>query len=492
MKNLAITTALLFLLISCGVVKRNYEVNHPVEINKDYLENITTNSAFVQGQSQVVTEWWSAFNDPILDTLIQKARSHNLDIHTAVANFQAARAITKRTNLDRVPTVTVNGDATRTRLGENIFIEGVNPTFTTYNASFDAFWETGVFGRVSNRVRGAYTNQQLAMTDIQGTYVSIFAEVAQNYIELRGAQYQLDIAQRNLEGQQETYDLTLRLKNAGTSNQLDVSRALAQLESTKAIIPPLKARIEALKNSISVLIGEVPGNLSEEIVDKQPLPNLPTTVAIGNVTDLLRRRPDVRRAEAELQIQIAKYNLSVAELYPNIQFGGSIGFSAVDFSSLGTNQSFTWSIFPRISWAAFNLGRVKQQINQEDALALAALQQYEKTVLEALEEVSTAMTNYTNELQRRETLGKSSVASAEAAEIARSRYNAGLDTFIDYLSAENTLLLAENRLATSEIASATSLIAIYKALGGGWEIITHQELDKQFEEMKLGESSIKR
>ena len=488
MKNLTLITLLSFILVSCGITKRDFEINANVDINENYLKNVSQDATFNAQNTEIITEWWREFNDPVLDTLIKKAREHNLDINSAVAHFYASRAVVKETKLDRLPTVTANGNVTRTRLGENVFLPGVNPTFTTYNSSFDAFWETDVFGRVSNRIKGAYANQQFAMNDLQGVYVSIFAEVARNYIELRGTQYQLDIANRNLKGQQETYDLTVRLSEAGTSNQLDVSRALAQLENTRATIPPLKARIEALKNSISVLIGEVPGNLDNDIITKKPLPSLPESVTIGNITDLLRRRPDVRRAEAELQVQIAKYNLTVAELYPNIRFGGSIGFSAVDFSNFGSNESFTWSIFPSISWAAFNLGRVRQQIKKEDALTLALLQQYEKIVLEALEEISTAMTNYTNELERRETLRKSSLASAEAAEIARKRFNAGLDSFIDYLSADNTLLLSENNLALSEIASATSLIAIYKALGGGWEIISEQELDKKFENIKLTES----
>ncbi|MEO1031201.1 MAG: TolC family protein [Bacteroidota bacterium] len=488
MRHLTLITILSLILVSCGVTKRDFEVNPNVDINDTYLQNISKDSVFNTTSAETITAWWSEFNDPILDTLIQKARQHNLDVNAAIANFYASRALVKETKLDRLPTVTANGNVTRTRLGENIFVPGANPTFTTYNSSFDTFWETDVFGRVSNRIKGTLANQQLAMNDLQGVYVSIFAEVARNYIELRGAQYQLDIANRNLKGQQDTYDLTVRLSEAGTSNQLDVSRALAQLENTRATIPPLKARIEALKNSISVLIGEAPGNLDNAIINKKPLPSLPESVAIGNVTDLLRRRPDVKRAEAELQVQIAKYNITVAELYPNIRFGGSIGFSAVDFSNFGNNDSFTWSIFPSISWAAFNLGRVKQQIKKEDALTLALLQHYEKTVLEALEEISTAMTNYTNELERRETLRKSSLASAKATDIARKRFNAGLDSFIDYLSADNTLLLAENRLAASEIASATSLIAIYKAFGGGWEVVSEEELNKQFETMKLAES----
>ena len=475
------------ILSSCGITKRDFDVEPSVNIPDDYLEE--TLEPEIANTSEVIQNWWSNFNDPVLNTLIEKARQHNLDINTAIANFYASRAVIKETKLDRVPTVTAQGDYTRTRLGENVFVQGSNPTYNTFNSSFDAFWEADLFGRVSNRIKGAVANNQMAIAEMQGAYVSIFAEVATNYMELRGTQYLLDIASRNLKGQQDTYDLTLQLSEAGTSNNLDVSRALAQLENTRATIPPLKARLEALKNSLSVLIGEVPGNLEDTLTDDQPLPKLPASVEIGEVKDLLRRRPDIRRAEAILQMQIAKYNISVAELYPKIQFGGSIGFSAVDFANFGQKESFTWSIMPSISWAAFNLGRVRQQIKQNDALTLAALNQYEKAVLEGLEELKTRLVNYTEELKRRDILKRSSTASAQAAQFAKDRYNAGLDSFIDYLSADNTLLQSETLLAQSEIASVTSLIAIYKALGGGWEIISEAELNNRFEAMKVTETS---
>ncbi|MFD2825342.1 efflux transporter outer membrane subunit [Leeuwenhoekiella polynyae] len=487
MKNRFLIFLFSLILSSCGITKRDFEVEPTVNIPEDYLEEeLAPETA---NNSEVIQDWWSNFNDPVLDTLIEKARKHNLDINTAIANFYASRALIKEAKFDRIPTVTANGDYTRTRLGENVFVQGSNPTYNTFNASFDAFWEADLFGRVSNRIKGAVANNQMALADMQGAYVSIFAEVATDYMELRGTQYLLDIATRNLEGQQDTYDLTLQLSEAGTSNSLDVSRALAQLENTRATIPPLKARLEALKNSLSVLIGEVPGNLDAVVVNDQPLPSLPASVEIGEVKDLLRRRPDIRRAEAALQMQIAKYNISVAELYPKIQFGGSIGFSAVDFANFGQKESFKWSIMPSISWAAFNLGRVRQQIKQNDALTLAALNQYEKAVLEGLEELKTRLVNYTQELQRRAILERSSTASAQAAQFAKDRYNAGLDSFIDYLSADNTLLQSENLLAQSEIASATSLIAIYKALGGGWKIISEAELNTRFETMKVTEKT---
>ncbi|MDD7885364.1 efflux transporter outer membrane subunit [Flavivirga sp. 57AJ16] len=484
MKHLTLMALALF-LISCGITKRSFEVKSNANVENSFLEENLEEDIY--SNLDITQNWWSEFNDPVLDSLIEKVGQHNLDINTAVANFYASRAFLKGTKLDRLPTVTAKGDYTRTRLGENVFVSGSNPTFNTYSASFDAFWEADVFGRVSNRIKGAYANSQLALADVQSVYVSIFAETAKNYMELRGTQYLLNIAERNLEGQQNTYDLTVKLSEAGTSNSLDVSRALAQLENTRATVYPLRTRVEALKNSLSVLIGEIPGNLDETLLNDKPLPSLPSSVALGDINELLRRRPDVRRAEATLQVQIAKYNISVAELYPKVQFGGAIGFSAVDFSNFGKKESFTWSIMPNISWAAFNLGRVKQQIKQNDALTLAALNQYEKTILKALEEIKTALTNYSNELQRREILRTSSKASSRAAAIAKQRFNAGLDNFIDYLSAENTMLLSENLLATSEISATTSLIAIYKALGGGWQIISEEELNTKFEQLSMSE-----
>ncbi len=247
MKNTLLVIVLSLLVSSCGIQKKTHDTRDIISVQKDFLKTELEDATFES--TAIAKEWWSEFNDPVLDSLINRARAHNLDINSAVANFQASRAMLKETKWDRVPSITANGDYTRTRLGENVFVSGINPTYSTYNASFDAFWEADVFGRVSNRIKGAYANRQQALADMHGVYISIFAEVANNYLELRGNQYLLDIAKRNLEGQQETYDLTVKLSEAGTSNSLDVSRALAQLEMTRASVPPIEARIEALKNS---------------------------------------------------------------------------------------------------------------------------------------------------------------------------------------------------------------------------------------------------
>ncbi len=488
-RGLAIALIAVF-AISCGVRKRSYDKvqnSIPDVLSENYLE-MNDSTALFQAIAPDA-EWWTNFNDPDLDSLINKARQKNLNIRTAIANYESAQALLKGTKFDRFPTITSNGNFTRQRLGENVFVSGGNPTFNQYNGSLDAFWEIGAFGRVSNRIKGAVANREIARADIRGVYVSIFAEIANNYISLRGAQYQLNIANENLRSQEQTLDLVTRQFEAGTGNNLNVSRAAAQMESTKATIPALQAQIEALKNSISVLVGEIPGDLDDAYLNDKPLPDLPNTISMGNVYELIQRRPDVQLAENQVKAQIAQYNLSVAELYPNITFSGSIGFSAINFSSFGQNEAFTWNLMPRISWAAFNLGRVKKQIDAEDAATLGAIAQYEQVILQALEDIRTSMSNYVNLLRKRESLRKAAESSNDAVTFAQQRYDAGLDSFIDYLNANRTLLEAENELAIIETQTATGLVQLYRALGGGWGIITEEETQNIFNTIKEKDST---
>ncbi len=489
-KKLILISITGLVIYSCGITKRSFEVSSKSLDNlpEDYLVKNDTAQHFAV--TEPIAQWWEGFNDATLDTLIKDARKENFDINAAIANFQASRAGLKSTKFDRFPTVDANGSFTRQRLGQNIFASGINPTFSQYNSSFDAFWEIDLFGRVKNRIKGAKGAEQASLAEMQNIYLSVFAEVARNYMELRGIQNQLTIAKENLSSQQETFELTNRLAKAGTSNSLDVSRAKAQLETTRATIPPLRAAINAIINRLSVLTGKLPGVLEENLMKEQSLPSLPESILVGDGIELIKRRPDIFKVESELVQQIARYNISVAELYPKITFGGTIGFSAIDFNSFGKNESFTWGIAPSINWAAFNLGRVKKNIDQQDAFTIALINQYEKTVLLALEEIKTAMGNYTHELERQQMLIDAAEASKQAAKFARQRYEAGLDDFLDYLNAEQTLLTAQNQLAISETLSATNLIAIYKALGGGWEVVSAEEVEARYSNLKESDANV--
>lgn len=482
--KIGLVTVLILTFTSCGITKRGYEINSAIMEDIDPSQFEVENDSISFFSENTVIKWWEEFNDPVLDSLIERARYYNKDVEIGISNYYAARAMLKSDKFDRYPQVTVFGGFTRTRLGENIFVPGLNPIYSQYDALFRANWELDFFGRVSNRVKGSLANQQAAQAELQNTYVLIFSEVARNYIELLGAKKRLDVAQRNLEDQRNAYELTVNLSDVGKSNTLDVSRASALLENTKATIPSLKAQIEILKNSLCTLLGVPPGKIDALLTGKKELPALPGTIPDGDIYEALRRRPDIRMAENLVRVQIAQYNISVAELYPKITFNGNVGLSAIDLSSFGKKESFTWTLFPSISWAAFNLGKVKQNIDKEDAETLAALGNYEKTVLEALEEIRNDIVSFNYELERQRYLTTSFEASKNAADLAQQRYKAGLDSFIDFLGANGTLLSSENELALSETATFSALIKIYKSSGGGWQHITEEELKTNYQRLK--------
>ncbi len=433
-----------------------------IELQKEYH-----GEAF-QTQSPVIS-WWRELNDDQLNELIGKAAHHNKDIEISIANLKEARAFRKEAQFDYIPTVRSSGASTYTSASEEVSGPLNDRTSELYNAQLDASWELDLFGRVSAGVDAAKAREKAALADMHDMNVIISAEVASTYIQLRGLQYRLDIAQRNAGNQNETYDLSVRLANGGRNSQLDVVRAQTQLELTRSTIPSLEASIKANINRLSVLTGQIPDALHESLSEKQTLPTIPVAVNVGEVKDLLRRRPDIQRAEHNLEASIADYNISVADQFPSVSLIGNIGFSATNLSDFGSS-AFTSNIGPQISWAAFDFGRVKARIRQNDARAQAALSSYEKAVLEALEDLQTSMTNFVKEEERRARLQKAARLSKEAATLARKRYEAGVDAFIDVLSAEATLLEAEDTLAQSEISAALQLIAIYKALGGGWNI----------------------
>ena len=421
--------------------------------------------------AEPVAAWWDKFDDPIMSALVQQSLDTNLDVRVALANLEEARAIARASGYDYFPTVTSGASYARTRLTERgVSGASADRTVNLHQAGFDANWELDLFGRVSQGIAAEKARADAALSGLQDIYVSVAAETARTYIDLRGAQYRLDIARRNTENQQETYDLTLRLAEGGRATALDTARAQTQLDLTRATIPPLEAAVQATIHRLSVLTGQLPDALAADLKDHKMLPSLPDSVYIGTAAELLKRRPDIRSAESTLAAAVASYNISVTELFPVVSFTGTIGYSATDFADIGNSSALTWSAGPSISWRAFDIARVRQEIKRDDARAMAALALYEKTILTALEEVKTSMSDYTQEEKRRAILRGAAASSQKAAEIARIRFDQGVDGFLDVLDSERTRLQAEDSLAQSEIGAALDLIAIYKALGGGWQI----------------------
>lgn len=466
-KRILLASACILSLSACESFKDYVLPNAPQGVSEVVLDKSDKD---IFAAANPVGQWWSELKDDTLSALIGGSLERNKDVQIAMSTLKQARALRAETQFDRWPTVRSSGSYSRTlNSRETVNSTGQDRTTNLYDAGLDASWELDIFGRVSARVASAKAAEAVAEANLRDVHVLIAAEMASTYIELRGAQHRLNIAKRNANNQKQTYDLSVNLANAGRNTQLDVVRAETQLELTRSTIPALEAAVNANMNRLSVLTGQVPDALKDSLSQAKPIPSTPHSVNVGNVSDLLRRRPDIQRAEKAFEASIADYNVSVADQFPVVQIMGNLGFLASNFGSFGAS-ALTGSIAPQVSWAALDMGRVRQQINQKDALSQTALFEYEKTVLEALEDLQTSMHNFVKEEERRARLQKAARLSKEAAELARERYRAGLDAFIDVLNAEATLLQAEDSLAQSEINSALALIAIYKALGGGWEL----------------------
>lgn len=280
----------------------------------------------------------------------------------------------------------------------------------------------------------------------------------------------LAVAENNARNQQETYALTQKFAEVGRGDQLDVSRAQAQFELTRSSIPTLQAQVHVALNRLGVLTNQTGGELKIQLAQAQSLPSLPTAVALGNPVDLLKRRPDIRRAEYALSGAVAEYNVRVADLYPRITLNGSLGYLSSDWSQLGEEATDTFIFAPSIRWAAFNLGRVNAQIAAADARTQARVAEFEQRVVQALEETDNAMQNFSREEERRMRLLNADSASTRAANYARQRFEIGSGDFLSVLDAERSQLDISAQLAQSETQLLLNLVAVYKALGGGWEM----------------------
>ncbi len=459
----ALTIAITSILAACAV---GPDYHRPSLATSDTF--IGTDGAQFS-HAQVEHDFWTQFNDPQLNELIEEALSANHDVRIAMARLREARALRGEARLDLAPTVTEQAAHVDARVSERQApFTGVKRDQDYYETSFDAFWELDFFGRARRGVEAASAEVQAAEANLYGTQVTVTAEVARNYFELRGAQTRLEVARRNAENQRESLQLTSTRLEAGRGTQLDVSRAQAQLEATLGSIPDLEAAVNQAMLRLAVLAGREPESLTSELSEPKDLPALPRTHRIGTPEALLRRRPDVVAAERQLAASTARIGIAVADLFPRISFVGSWGFDAIDSSDLGDASSETYAFGPSIRWAAFDLGRVRQRIKQREAASDAALARYEKTVLRALEETDASLTNYTKSIVKQEHLRASAEASLEAARIARVRFENGAADFLTVLDAERSALQAEDALAQSETQTATALLSMYKALGGGF------------------------
>jgi hydrophobe/amphiphile efflux-1 (HAE1) family protein/NodT family efflux transporter outer membrane factor (OMF) lipoprotein len=417
--------------------------------------------------------WWRGFNDAILNNLVDRAVATNQDLRIATAHVLEARALRMGAVSDLFPVANANAGWTKSLSSQDSTAIPLNRSQrenSLYDAGFDAVWELDVFGRVRRSIEADTAIVAATVATRQDVLVTVISEVARNYFELRGAQNGLAVARGNVENERETLEIALAKFKAGRATELDTARARAQLDATLALIPPLEAAVKRAIHRLGVLTGQQPTALEAELAPPAPIPDLPRLVDIGNPAELLRRRPDIRSAESSLAAATARIGVEAASLFPRVTFIGSLGVQASQISSLAQGGADTYSFGPRITWAALDLGHVQARIKAVRARADAELAAYERTVLTALEETENAMVDFGREQVRREYLRSSERSATEAAALARRRYEGGIDDFLPVLDAQRAQLVIQAQLAQSETRTATSLVAIYKALGGGWEI----------------------
>lgn len=406
--------------------------------------------------------WWRGLNDPLLDGLINKAVQGNLDHKETLARLRQARAQRAVAAAGLFPALNAGGSGTKSKQG------GSSEVSASYKAALDAGWEIDLFGGQRRSAQAAEADVQAAQEDVNAVMVSMCAEVALNYIDLRTTQARIAAAQANIAILEQSLNLEQVRFSAGLSDALAVQQALAILESTRAQIPSLNASLEASMNALAVLLGQTPGALTKALAVTLPIPEVPRRLLVGVPADAVRNRPDVRKAERELAAQTARVGAATADLYPKLTLTGSLGTMALSSGDLFTAGSRFYTYGPTISFPVFKAGSLRAAVKVQSALQEQALYRYEASVLTALEEAENALSAYVKEQARRDGLIRAVQAAREAQALSQDKYVAGLASFETVLDAQKTLTGLEDGLAQSTGTVAGNLVRVYKALGGGW------------------------
>ncbi len=426
--------------------------------------------------------WWTSFNDPVLTSLVERAAASNLDLRQAVLRIAEARAQRDIAGAGQWPALNASTSYTRQRVSEKTALmsllgghgttaapPGLQNPFNQYQYGFDASWEIDLFGRVRRSVEAADADTAASVEDSRDILVSLAGEVARVYVDLRGAQLRRTVLDDNLRTQRDAFELARDRRNAGTGIDLDVANAAAEVANTEAQIPTVESEITLDINQLSFLLALAPDALRAELAAAAPVPPVPPQVPIGLPADLVRRRPDIRAAEAELHAATARIGVAVADLFPRLTLNAGFGLEAARAGDLGSWASRFFSIGPSLTLPIFDGGRRHATVRLEDVKAKEAAVAYARTVLAAIHEVENALAAYGPEQSRRQSLEATVAQDRDALALARQRYTSGVTTFLDVLNAERNLEQAELALATSTAAVSTDLVAVYKALSGGWD-----------------------
>jgi NodT family efflux transporter outer membrane factor (OMF) lipoprotein len=426
---------------------------------------------FTAGPGQLQA-WWQIFEDPVLESLIVQAGSSNLNLRIAAARIEEAQALRNIARSGYAPEVQAEGTVQYTRASEgtNPFLPPeVNRETGFYSVGASAAWELDVWGRVKRSVQSATAELEASEEDYRDTLVILYGQVATTYVEARTLQQRIRYAQQNAEAQRETLQLTRNLNSAGLVGDLDVSQAQLNLARTESAIPTFQASLTATINQLAVLLGRSAGSLQSVFESAQPIPTPPDVVAVGLPVDLLRQRPDLRRAERVLAAQTARIGVAQADLYPALSLPGTLSFEAFDPGNLN-GSSLAYAFGPTLRWNLFSGGRIRSQIKIEEVRAEQALLAYEQTLLLALAEVENNMASFAKERDRLVMVTEARDAARRSVELVKELYQSGLTHFQNVLDMERSLATEEDNLALSRGFLASDVVALYRALGGGWQL----------------------
>jgi outer membrane protein, multidrug efflux system len=431
-----------------------------------------------------VKQWWTLFNDPTLNSLIEQAEKANKDLKIAYARIREARAQRTISASGLFPSINTSGSYERTRGSSNASppsvpsglvppSPGTGGSFTgaqdLFQGGFDASWELDFFGRIRRSVEASTADVSASEENYRDTLVTLLSEVAVDYLTVRGAQLRLDIAKKNIEAQRQTLELTQVRFEAGLSSDLDVSQARAQLATTESVVPSLEITSRQAMYQLATLLAQTPEYLVGELSREAPIPHIPPEVPVGLPSDLLRRRPDVRRAERQLASATAQIGVATADLFPRISLTGNFGQSSMSLNDIALSSSSFWSIGPTVKWNLFNAGATRANIEVQRARTEQALGTYEKTVLTSLQDVESALVAYSREQTRRDHLVVAVNSNQRAFDISSELYARGLVDFLRVLESQRSLYVTQDQLAVTDQQVASNLVSLYKALGGGWE-----------------------
>jgi len=465
-------SALLALLAlqGCSAVGPNYR-EPEISVQDAWSARIAEQVA--RGPESTLQIWWTVFDDPMLNALIERCRQQNLDLKVAVSRIRESRAYLAMVRGKELPVVDASATPTETKLSDDGPFQQVAPPGGfdpqgLLQLQVDAQWEIDVFGRVRRSIESAGAQYEATIEDYRDVMVTLFAEVAIAYTEVRGAQQQIRYARENVTSQRESLKLALDRWKNGLTSKLDVAQAQANLAATQASIPLLEVTLNQALNRLSVLLGQDVPSLQQKLETIGPIPKPGEAIGVGVPADILRQRPDIRRSERLLAAQTAQIGVATADLYPSFSIDGFFGLQSRSLSNLFDRSSTTFSIAAPVEWNIFSGGRVRSNIRIQEEKANQLLLQYRQKVLAAIEEVENAIIGYNLSRTRREYLEEATTATAEAVDMALVQYQNGLTDFNNVLVTQRDLHFRQDRLVATETDLVLNLVALYKALGGGW------------------------